>query len=48
MNPWHVRVESRVVAKCASADIAHAVVQHLWLQDGVYAEVVFSEGVRFK
>lgn len=48
MNPWLVRVGSRVVAKCASADIAHAVVQHLWLQDGVEAVVVFSDGVRFK
>lgn len=48
MFPWHVVVGSRSVAKCVSADLAHAVVDWLWERDGVVAEVVFREGVAFR
>jgi hypothetical protein len=47
MCPWQVRVDGRLVARCVSADLAHAVVRFLWEQEGVVGVVEFREGVRF-
>ena len=52
MTPWQVRIDKgdhyTIVARVASADIAAAVVHFLWEREGIFAEVVRSEGPRFE
>lgn len=51
MTPWLVKVNRngvwRVVARCISADLAHAVADHLLVQDNIESIVVRSDGPRF-